>query len=103
MAKLPPEQRGLGWTHRRARAAALSRLYDGQPCVRCGGPMYRADARLLDLDHTDDRSGYRGLAHRTCNRRAGQAVGVARRMLRRGRRLQPQMQPEQPTRRSRNW
>lgn len=67
-------QRGYGWQHQQARAKAITRMYDGQPCTRCGQPMYRDEARLLDLDHTDDRTTYRGLAHRSCNRRAGQAA-----------------------------
>jgi hypothetical protein len=40
--------------------------------------MYRSDSRNLDLDHTEDRAAYRGLAHASCNRRAGQAVAQAR-------------------------
>jgi hypothetical protein len=47
----------------------------GQPCARCGQPMYVS--QLLDLDHTDDRTGYLGLSHRSCNRRAGQVKTVA--------------------------
>lgn len=76
---LTTTQRGYDWRHRRARALALDHLVDGQPCARCGQPMYRAEAAHLDLDHTDDRSTYRGLAHRSCNRRAGQAKAQAQR------------------------
>lgn len=54
---------------RRRRLADLARR-PGQPCSRCGRPMFIGQA--LDLDHTDDRRGYRGLAHRSCNRRDGQ-------------------------------
>lgn len=35
--------------------------------------MWLSDTARLDLDHTEDRQGYQGLAHRGCNRRAGQA------------------------------
>nr|PZN17672.1 MAG: hypothetical protein DIU80_24105 [Chloroflexota bacterium] len=61
--------RGYGYQHQRARVRALAALVPGTPCPRCGQPMYRDQP--LDLDHTDDRTGYRGLAHRSCNRRAG--------------------------------
>lgn len=77
--------RGYGWGHQQARAAALRRLRDGDPCTRCGQPMSRAEARLLDLDHTDDRAGYRGLAHAGCNRSAGQAKAQAQRHVTRRR------------------
>ncbi len=40
-------------------------------CHFCGDPM--TPDMDLDLDHTPDRSGYRGLAHADCNRRDGQA------------------------------
>lgn len=75
-------ERGYGHSHQQARAAALAHLarHPGQPCARCGQPMYVAQA--LDLDHTDDRRAYRGLAHRSCNRRAGQAVAQTRRRTR---------------------
>lgn len=72
-------QRGYGWGHQTTRAKALRALRDGDPCVRCGQPMFRADSKGLDLDHGDDRTTYRGLAHASCNRRAGQAVAVANR------------------------
>jgi len=54
---------------RRRLLADLARR-PGQPCARCGLPMYVT--QLLDLDHTDDRTGYLGLSHRACNRRDGQ-------------------------------
>jgi hypothetical protein len=59
--------------------------------------MYRS--QQLDLDHTEDRQGYRGLAHARCNRQAG---GKAKAMRYRKRKQQPTAQA-QPTRRSRNW
>lgn len=75
-------QRGYGWAHQQARTHALHRMVDGQPCTRCAQPMYRSEAQLLDLDHTEDRTTYQGLAHRACNRRAGQAKAQARRRAR---------------------
>lgn len=86
-------QRGYGHQHKQARADALAHLqrYDGQLCHHCGLPMWHAAGALLDLDHSDDRSGYRGLAHRSCNRRAGQAKAMRNRAM------------QNTTRRSRNW
>ncbi|MFI0482222.1 hypothetical protein [Actinomadura sp. 9N215] len=71
--------RGYGWRHQQARRAALARLSadPGQPCSRCGAPMF--PGQLLDLDHSEDRAGYLGLAHRRCNRSAGAVKGNARR------------------------
>jgi hypothetical protein len=53
----------------------------GTPCARCGVPI--APGQAWDLDHDDDRAGYRGPAHASCNRRAGGRLGVARRAARR--------------------
>jgi hypothetical protein len=41
--------------------------------------------QALDLDHTDDRAGWLGMSHATCNRRAGQRVAMERRRARRER------------------
>lgn len=60
--------RGYGHEHQRIRRALLPTAY-GKPCTRCGKPML--PGQPLDLDHTDDRSGYQGFAHRSCNRSAG--------------------------------
>lgn len=62
-------RRGYGWEHQKARKAALASFVVGQPCVRCGKPM--TSKRGLELDHNDDRTGYNGLAHAYCNRKAG--------------------------------
>jgi hypothetical protein len=90
--KLNTTARGYGQTHRLLRDAALEdlRRHDGQPCHHCGKPMWHALATYLDLDHTDDRAGYRGLAHRACNRRAGQAKAM-------------RIRAAQKVTRSRNW
>jgi hypothetical protein len=57
-------QRGYGAEHRRLseelRAQAI-----GSTCHFCGEPM-RAGQRLA-LDHTLDRTGYRGVVHLSCN------------------------------------
>lgn len=60
-------QRGYGQAHKQARLEYLARHQPGDPCSRCGEPM-NDPPDLLDLDHTDDRTGYLGLAHRSCNR-----------------------------------
>ncbi len=70
----------------RKRLLAQLAVHPGAPCPRCGQPMH--PGQRLDLDHTDDRSGYLGLSHAACNRRAGQAKTTA--ILRaRGRTLTP--------------
>jgi hypothetical protein len=69
-----------GGPHQAIRRALLPYAY-GQPCPRCGWPMLIGQP--LDLDHTDDRAGYLGLSHSSCNRRAGAAKGNARRRKRR--------------------
>jgi hypothetical protein len=60
--------RGYGYTHQVLRRALLPGAY-GQTCRHCGETMLPGQA--LDLDHNDDRTGYRGMAHAACNRRAG--------------------------------
>ena len=61
-------ERGYNAAHQAKRAALLATAY-GQPCARCGLPML--PGQPLDLDHTDDRAGYRGMSHQACNRAAG--------------------------------
>ncbi len=68
MAKASSTVRGYGTTHQRLRRRLLSQAY-GQPCTRCGQVMEHGQS--LDLDHTDDRTGYRGFSHSHCNRSAG--------------------------------
>lgn len=66
--------RGYGYEHQRIRRDALAALREREAmgaetlCTRCTRPVHTGQP--LDLDHTDDRSGYRGLAHRSCNRGA---------------------------------
>lgn len=60
--------RGYGHQHQKARDEAMRTLL-GTPCTRCSEPVLAGQA--LALDHTDDRTGYLGLAHRHCNDVAG--------------------------------
>ena len=60
---------------KRKRAMAYLAVNPGQPCARCGLPMYVW--MNLHLDHTDDRSGYLGLSHAKCNLRDGQRKTMA--------------------------
>ncbi|KNX39495.1 hypothetical protein VV01_14565 [Luteipulveratus halotolerans] len=63
-ARGTPAERGYGSDHRRTRAQLLPQAI-GQPCHFCGEPMN--EGQPLALDHTEDRSGYRGMAHLSCN------------------------------------
>lgn len=72
-------ERGYGWDHQKHRAHAIASFRSGQPCTRCGQGIANADD--AELDHNDDRTGYRGLSHSWCNREAGgRAGGSAARM-----------------------
>jgi hypothetical protein len=64
---------GYGRRHHELRLRLLPKAY-GTPCVRCGRTMEHGQD--LDLDHTDDRAGYRGFAHAFCNRSAGGYKGT---------------------------
>jgi len=59
-------QRGYGPPHQALRTQLIAQWIPGQPCAHCGRPM--TDRNDLDLAHTPDRTGYRGLAHSACNR-----------------------------------
>jgi hypothetical protein len=71
-----PPTTGYGTRHQAIRRALLPGAY-GQPCIRCGQPLQ--PGQPIELDHTDDRRGYAGFAHRWCNRSAGGQLGAARR------------------------
>jgi hypothetical protein len=66
-----------GAQHQAIRAALLPHA-NGVPCCLCGRPMFPS-WQALDLDHAPDGSGYRGMAHRACNRRDGAIRGNAAR------------------------
>jgi len=72
------DKRGYGTEHRKARAAAMAQLERdgiGRCCIG-GEPIYPGQA--LHLDHTPDRSAYRGLACAKHNRSDGAKRGRAR-------------------------
>lgn len=93
--------RGYGHAHRRQRAHLLSRFQDGDPCCRCGQPMYRGQA--LEADHHGVAKAMGGLlpdalAHASCNRRAGAILGNRMRgARRRGAKLQAEILRAAPT------
>lgn len=72
------EERGYGTEHRATRAALLPEAY-GTPCSLCGRYMF--PHHKLDLDHTADRKGYRGIVHAHCNRSDGAKRGNAMRAV----------------------
>lgn len=57
-------QRGYGKDHVALRATLLPLAY-GTPCALCGDVMNEGEE--LHLDHTEDRSDYRGMTHAACN------------------------------------
>jgi hypothetical protein len=61
-------ERGYGTEHQKLRKELLPKAY-GQPCPLCGFTMEMGEA--LHLDHNEDRTGYRGMAHAKCNLRDG--------------------------------
>jgi len=73
MTRASTTDRGYGTAHMKARTRYLAALRDGQLCHFCQQPMFRS--QQLDLDHTPDRKGWKGLSHRACNRRAGAING----------------------------
>ena len=82
-------QRGLGSPHQREGRQLFAMWKPGDPCARCGQPMlYRwliqPDGKRVSAIDVDDFPGrvYGGpqvkrLSHRSCNRRAGQAITAA--------------------------
>ena len=78
-------ERGYGSGHQALRNRLLAAWKPGQPCARCGQPMwqrwtldsYGRRVSAIDLGHADDRRSYTGLEHRACNRRDGQRKTTA--------------------------
>jgi hypothetical protein len=69
--------RGYGSEHRKLRAQWKPRVDAGQvACALCGYLI--ASGEAWHLDHTPDRTAYRGPAHAECNRRDGARRGNRR-------------------------
>lgn len=63
-------QRGYGRGHKAERARWAPQVDAGRvDCARCHEPI--EPGRPWDLGHTDDRTGWTGPEHRSCNRVAG--------------------------------
>ena len=70
---------GWGSQHQKTAKAWLALWQPGDPCCRCGQPMWQRwtywpsgkRVSAIHLDHTDDRTGYLGLSHASCNTAAG--------------------------------
>lgn len=62
--------RGYGSAHKRARLEWQAKVEAGVDCCLCGQPINPSES--WHLDHTEDRTGYRGAAHPKCNLRDGQ-------------------------------
>ena len=78
--------RGYGARHQALRRLLLARWRPGDPCARCGQPMWQrwrtANGRrvtAIDLGHTADRTGWTGLEHAACNRADGARRGNSQR------------------------
>ena len=75
-------QRGYGWKHQELRKRWQRSVDAGvATCSRCGYPIEPGEK--WHLDHTDDRQGYYGPAHSSCNvtaanKRRARRVGVKR-------------------------
>jgi hypothetical protein len=86
IGKRRPE-RGCGAPHRRERERWKQLVEEGRCfCSRCFLPI--APGTPWHLDHREDRQGYRGVSHASCNRRAGAKKGVRVANAKRSRRKQ---------------
>lgn len=74
---------GWGSSHQKLLKAALAAWQPGDPCTKCGRPMWQRwritptgrRVSAIHLGHTDDRTGYEGLQHDRCNTSDGASRG----------------------------
>lgn len=71
----PASARGYGRAHRQLREQWRRKIKAGAcpPCSRCGRPIFPSEA--FHLDHEENREGWRGPAHSSCNVKAGAKKG----------------------------
>ena len=74
----PSSARGYGTEHRKLRAALIAAWVPGDPCARCGQPMWGPPSRI-HLGHSDDRTTWTGLEHASCNTSDGATRGNKKR------------------------
>jgi hypothetical protein len=75
-------QRGYAGLHQAEQKRRLALWRPGDPCARCGHPMWQRwmivkgrRVSAIHLGHTDDRTAYRGLEHAHCNLSDGATRG----------------------------
>ncbi len=97
-------QRGYGWGHQAEQKRRLALWRPGDPCARCGRPMWQRwqyvkgrRVSAIHLGHTPDRSAYTGLEHAHCN------LSEAARRGNRMRARSPVRTVPLPLRTSRRW
>ena len=83
--RLSAAERGYHYRHRKLVTAARAAWRPGQPCARCGQPIWQLSRvlpngkteSLVDLGHVDGsgKTMYQGLEHRHCSRSAGARMG----------------------------
>jgi hypothetical protein len=70
VARASRQERGYDRRHERLRERLKPAVEAGaKNCARCGQQIL--PGQEWALDHTDDRAGYLGPSHATCNNRAG--------------------------------
>lgn len=80
--------RGYGYAHQKRAAELKAAMRDGDPCARCGRPMYRANLGQIHGDHKGTPRALGGdlpdaLSHARCNTSHGARLGNKLRGLRR--------------------